>query len=60
MPGKLYEYLSGDHDRLDVLLEKAVAICRVSERSAAAHFNGRENCIARDHPMAGWQKGSDG
>ena len=38
MPGVLYEYLSGDHDRLDALLERAVAKAEVIDMGAYSEF----------------------
>ena len=38
MPGVLYQYLSGDHDRLDALLERAVAKPGVIDMEPYAEF----------------------
>jgi len=38
MPGVLYEYLSGDHDRLDALLERAVAKAGAIDMKAYSEF----------------------
>jgi len=38
MPGVLYQYLSGDHDRLDALLESAVANAGVIDMEPYSEF----------------------
>jgi hypothetical protein len=38
MPGSLYEYLSNDHDRLDALLERAIASPGALDEEAYAEF----------------------
>ena len=38
MPGKIYRYLAGDHERLDALLERAVSDPENIDRSAYAQF----------------------
>ena len=38
MPGVLYQYLSGDHDRLDALLERAVAKAGVIDMEPYSEF----------------------